>query len=52
MTGLVALVLAIILSLLNRKYPWHQKWVAHAIAGLPGCGVVFILIFTYARLYG
>lgn len=52
MTGAVGLVLALILFLLTRKFSWHGKWVANALIGLAGCGIVFTLILVYARLHG
>lgn len=52
LTGLVGLVLANILSLLTRKNSWHQKWYAQALTGLAGCGIIFTLIFIFARLHG
>jgi hypothetical protein len=51
-TGAAGLVLAFIFYLLTRKYPWHQKWYVSAFTGLAGCGIVFALIFAYARLHG
>jgi hypothetical protein len=51
-TGAVGLVLATIFHLLTRKYPWHEKWVVNALIGLAGCGIVFAMIFMYARLHG
>ncbi len=51
-TGAVGLALAFIFYLLTRKYPWHDKWVVSALTGLAGCGIVFALIFAYARLHG
>jgi len=52
MTGLVGLVLALILYFLTRKYSWHGKWFANALLGLAGCGIVFVLVFLFARLHG
>jgi hypothetical protein len=51
-TGAVGVVLAFIFFLLTRKFPWHEKWVVNALIGLAGCGIVFTLIFVYARLHG
>jgi len=51
-TGAVGLVLACIFFLLTRKYPWHKNWVANALIGLAGCGIVFALILVYVRLHG
>jgi hypothetical protein len=51
-TGAVGLVLASIFFLFTRKYAWHDKWYMNALTGLAGCGVVFTLIFVYARLHG
>lgn len=52
MTGAVGLVPALILFLLTRRFSWHGKWVANALIGLAGCGIVFTLILVYARLHG
>jgi FtsH-binding integral membrane protein len=52
MTGLVGLVLALLFYLLTRKYSWHGKWYVNALTGLMGCGIIFALIFVYARLHG
>jgi uncharacterized membrane protein YdcZ (DUF606 family) len=52
MTGAVGLVLAITLFLLTRKYSWHEKWYWNALTGLVGCGIVFSLIWVYARWHG
>lgn len=51
-TGAVGLVLAFMLFLLTRKFSWHEKWVANALIGLAGCGIVFTLILVYARWHG
>jgi hypothetical protein len=52
MTGLVGLVIALLLSLLTRKFVWHGNLLANFLTGLAGCGIVFTLIFIYARLHG
>jgi hypothetical protein len=51
-TGLVGSTLAITLYFLTRKISWHDNWVANALLGLAGCGIVFAIIFVYARLHG
>lgn len=51
-TGAVGLVLSFIIYVLTRKYPWHEKWYASTLIGLAGCGIVFALVFFYARLHG
>jgi hypothetical protein len=51
-TGAIGLILAFTLFLLTRKFSWHEKWVATALIGLAGCGIVFALILVYARLHG
>jgi hypothetical protein len=51
-TGLVGSILAITIYFLTSKVSWHDKWVANALLGLAGCGIVFAIIFVYARLHG
>ncbi len=51
-TGLIGLVLAIILYFSARKYKWHGKWYTNALLGLASCGIVFALVYLYARLHG
>ena len=51
-TGLVGLVLALLFFLVTRTSTLHEKWYANALSGLAGCGIVFTLIFIYARLHG
>jgi hypothetical protein len=52
LTGAVGLGLAILLFVLTRKLPWHEKWFTSPLTGLTGCVIVFLLILVYARLHG
>ncbi len=51
-TGTVGLMLAGIIYLLTRKYPWHGKWYSSILTGLAGSGIVFAFILVIARLHG
>jgi multisubunit Na+/H+ antiporter MnhB subunit len=48
-TGAAGLALALLFFLLTRKSTLYEKWYLNALIGLAGCGIVFILIFIYAR---
>jgi hypothetical protein len=51
-TGVAGLVLAFIIHHFTRQYSWHNGWLANLMTGVISCGIIFVLIFLYARLHG
>jgi hypothetical protein len=51
-TGGIGLILALIIYRFTKKYFWHNQWFANVLIGLAGCGMVFALIYVYARWHG
>ena len=50
--GVIGLVFAFILHRATRKFSWHNRWYANILIGMVSCGIVFGLVFLYARLHG
>jgi uncharacterized membrane protein len=51
-TGVAGFMLALVVRLLTQKYSWFNKWYANLLAGAVGCGIVFLIILVFARVYG
>jgi hypothetical protein len=51
-TGVVGFPLALLLRTFTRSFAWHNTWLANLLTGAAGCGVIFALLWLFARLHG
>jgi len=51
-TGITGLVLAFIIRNFTKKQSWYNTWYVNILTGVISCGIVFIVVFLFARLHG
>ncbi len=51
-TGVVGFLLALLFRFFTKNLAWYNTWFANLLTGAAGCGVIFALLWLFARLHG